>query len=368
MPSTAEGIEQAAPEENVNSEAGFAAALAGKGVEPEAGDEHSTDTSIASGLEVVEPDQPRTPTGQFAPKETVQEESETSTATEEIDPLVAEYLAKYDGDPEKAIKAAAHQQRLIGEQGSKLGEQAERLARLEGLVEGIGKRPETAAPTLSVEQVEEQAASLIAAGGYDDAATKAANIALQTGDDRVYGEVIDSWSLESGYQAAKHVANFEAWKAQQNVPQHGSDPWVEQQKNVAQMGATLTTVAKERGATWAQIAPHMEKALEGLPEQVAALVSSEDAALRLAGTRIVADRATLLAGAAEQAAPTAEAGIPPSVARKLGGAGVATGALRPPAKGVEGKTQTVEEAKAEFKRAILEVETTDIASGLTYAK
>jgi hypothetical protein len=60
-------------------------------------------------------ERPRDEKGRVLPKEETPEEPQ-------YDPAVQDYLAKYGGDPEKALAAAVEAQRKIGEQGSELGE------------------------------------------------------------------------------------------------------------------------------------------------------------------------------------------------------------------------------------------------------
>jgi hypothetical protein len=184
MTSTTEGLEQVAPGEQVNSESGFAAALAAKGVEPDA--TTATDTSIASGLETAEPGPARGPDGKFVPKaaptptpDTPPTGADTSTDGDVFtsdDPAVAALLAKYNGNVEEAIKGAAHMQSLIGRRDEEREQLSRELAELRGLVQGLqqgAQRP--AAPVLSDEQVEEQSANLIGTLGHAPAATRAAN-------------------------------------------------------------------------------------------------------------------------------------------------------------------------------------------------
>ena len=135
---------------------------------------------------------------------------------------------------------------------------------------------------------------------------------------------------------------------------------------------TLEALSKEVGPEiWAHIAPKMIEALETMPKNVGEMIASNDPEARLEGARLVADRAARMAGpmaaAPAAAATTTEEGVPASVARKLSGASVATGALRPAAV-VPATEQTKEEAIAAFKKELLETETTNVASGLTYAK
>lgn len=376
MANTAEGLEIPAADEQVNSEAGFAAALAGKGVEPDEGDT-STDTSVALGLETVEPGANRGPDGRFAPAkpDTPAQPQDTSTergasVVTSDDPAIADYLAKYGGDPEKALAAAVEAQRLIGRRDEERDTLREQVAKLTGIVETL-QATATALPPQAVltdEQVEERAVGLVESqGGFFQAATLAANESI-TGDARIYDSIIERWALESPIQATRFDTDFQLWKREQAAPPSAPDPWVEEQKTATGMEGTILALKKELGEeTWAQVAPKMGDALDAMPPQVAAMIADNDPAIRLAGTRLVADRATLLAGAAPQVQEVADEGMPDSVRRKLAGASVATAGLRPAVKAPEGQISREEAVKA-FKQEIMSAETTSVASGLTYGK
>jgi hypothetical protein len=376
MANVNEGLEKAPSGEAVNTEAGFAAALAGKGVEPD--ETVASDTSIASGLETAEPAEARDPaTGRFAskqtpaPADTSQTGADTSTETfTSDDPEVASFLAKYGGDPAKALQAAAQAQSLLGRQGQELGSMREQIAELRGMVTAT----QQAAPTpqaLSDEDVQ----SLVQSQGYEAAATQLVNIGLATGNMRQYDELLEQWAaMDSPIQAQRFDLDFRLWKNQQEAaaatPAGAADPWVEQQKAASEMEATLKALASERGDQWAAIAPHMTAAVDSMPKAVGAMLTSDDAQERLDGARLVADRAILLAGVTPvtpEVQSEADAGMPESVRRKLLGAGVATGGLRP-VQQAQGEEESREEAIKAFKRGILEAETTSVASGLTYGK
>lgn len=107
----------------------FAAAFArAEGVDTE----EPTDEEVTPGEEPAA--QPRNDLGQFAPHKALDEEPEEpveETPEEpETDPVLAEYLAKYGNDPEKALKAAANQTDLIGRQGAELGELRSQIEQL----------------------------------------------------------------------------------------------------------------------------------------------------------------------------------------------------------------------------------------------
>lgn len=386
MPNVNDGLQQPAADEAVNSEAGFAAALAGRGVEPDEADKAATDTSIASGLETVEPGKDRGPDGRFLPKQTPdtpEPKQDTSTDVAQVtsdDPAVASLLAKYDNDPVKALKAAAEAQSLLGRQGQQIGTLSEQLAKQQGQIEALmatATRP--AMPALSDEQVEETASNLVATtGGYAQAATRAVNDALESGDFRVYDSLLEQWVIESPIAAQRFDLDFQLWNRDQKAPAattQQSDQWVEEQKAQAAINATMKRVQEAVGdeafaaivTTGADGESAMTKALATIPKALTDLIASNDPEEQYAATQLVADRARLLIGAAPAAPQDSEPGLPVSVQRKLQGAGVATAGLRPVAPPA-GSPQSREDVLKQFKQDILAAETTSVAAGLTYGK
>jgi len=389
MATVAEGLSTDGPEFDVNSQAGFEKLLEGKGVAREDGDQ-SADTSVAAGLTTVEPAAPaREPeTGRFAPVQTppAPEAKDTSAAgavAPSDDPEIASFLAKYDGDVTKALKAATEQVSVIGRQGQELGKTREELAELRGMVTALTAAREAEATVsplagLSDDQVEERASSLAESKGYAAAATEAANLAHSTGDERLYKSIIDAWQLEDAFTAIDFHTDFRNWQREQRAAaaapkETTEEPWVADARQAAlnnTIEQSFRTLAEERGGKdeFGKVAPFMDAALDQMPENVAAMIASSDPEARLAGLRIVADRATLLAGASTSTeAPAAETTLPPEVQRKLSGAAVATGALKPPAQRTDAP-QNREDAIKEFKRELMETETTSVASGLTFGK
>lgn len=382
MANVNEGLETPPAGESVNSQAGFDAALAGKGIEPEEG-ETSEDTSIASGLETVEPGVARGPDGKFVakaaapakPETPVQQQDTSADADQQVtsdDPEVAAYLERYNGDPAAALKAAANQSSVLGRQGQELGTLRETVAELRGMVTALTATTAAAASPATVytdEQIEERAGGLIQSKGYSDAATDAANLSLQPGgDERLLRSIYEQWSIEDPWEANNFLADFRAFQRTSALqPAAKEDPFVENLKADVGIDLTIKTLAAELGDAWAHAAPKMGEALDAMPPQVGAMIADEDPAIRLAGARLVADRATLLAGAP---APTTEQDtenddMPDSVKRKLLGSSVATAGLRPAPAAPAGQ-ETKEEAIAAFKQGILEAETTSVASGLTF--
>lgn len=371
MPNVPQGLTQPGEEENVNSPQGFEAAMAAKGIQREEGDADYVATDIASGLTYDEGGRAHGPDGKFAPTPT-----EPAFASEEKpDPLAAYIDSQHGGDADAALAAlyqeATNQRSVIGRQGQELGEAratreelAEMRGRLDALTQmgGANQQP----PPMTGDQADEYAADLIQRTGYRDAATQAANIAHSTGDDALYSRVIDQWNLEEPYQALTHVADFRAWQRDEaqraETPPAQPDQWVEEQKSVHAIEVPLERLSKELGEErWAVVAPRMEGALNALPQGVSELVVSPDPDTAYSGLQIVAERAYLLGLAEDKQQAERQA-------RKLSGAGVATGALRPPllTSGGDISPDQVEAAKQRFKEAIMETETTDVRSGLTF--
>lgn len=395
MTTVAEGLSTDGPEFDVNTPGGFEKLLEGKGVAKEEGEESTPDTSVASGLTTVEPGQAREPDGKFAPaskpEDTSQKGTDTSAAgaaASTDDPELVAFLAKYNGDTDAALKAAANQAALLGRQGQELGEKRaleDKVTKLEGMVEVLtaSRQAESAVSPLaglSDDQVEERATSLVSDKGYATAATEAANLAHTTGDERLYRDVFEAWQLEDPFTAVDFHNDFRNWQREQRTAAAApaavaEEPWVADARQNAlnnTIEQSFQALAAERGGKegFGPIAPFMDAALDQMPENVAAMIASTDPEARLSGLRIVADRATLLAGASVETTPAAEVkGTEPSpeVQRKLSGAAVATGALKPPAQRTDAP-QNREEAVAAFKKELMETETTSVASGLTYAK
>lgn len=350
----------------VSSETDFDAALAAK-FEAAGGDPLATPPDDAA-TEPATPQVRDPESGQFAPaSDTPAPGTEADTSTG--DPVVEAYLAKYGGDTAAALKAAANQTDVIGRQGQELGQTRQELARLQGQVEALtATAAKPAAPALSNDQVEEYAVDVAVRDGYFQGATALANEGWTNGDERAYDTLIRNWALEDPIAATRFDGGFQAWKREQNAPAPtapATDPRLERvldEQGVNDMVQTLDVVAKERGDTWAGIAPFMDAALEQVHPSVLALIASGSAEDKLAGTRMIADKAQLLALSGVQTPEQIAAAA--AVERKRAGAAVATGSLRPAGE-QQGAPTTKEEAIAALKADILASGGMSTESGLT---
>jgi len=365
VPNVPQGVAPPGAEEAVNTAAGFEAAMASKGVHRVEEDGEATDSDIASGLTFGGDPFAPPPAVSLPPVE--EEESEA-------DPL-EEYIAtRHGGDRDAALAAlhqeATNQRSVIGRQGQELGDvrkMREEMAEMRGQLNAFASLAASPPGPASGEDADMAASNLIERMGYEAAATEAANIAHQTGDPSVYHRVLEGWSLEAPAAAMDFAADFRAWQRDEASAAERpavTDEWVEEQKSVAAIQAPLERLSREMGEEqWAVVAPRMEKALEALPQGVAEMVVSTDPETAYQGIQIVGERAYLLGLAEEQTKARRQQ-------TKMSGARVATGSLRPPVVPSSGEhtPEAVAQAKQRFKQQIMETETTDVRSGLTFGQ
>jgi hypothetical protein len=387
MASTAEGI--TVGDEGIvhdpNDAAGFEAIMAARGVTVGEGEERTPDRSIAGGLTVAGPEQGQArdqETGKFiSNQEKTPAPAAPAAATDTpgegegdfADPAVQEFLSKYGGNVEEALKGAANAQALIGRRDERTETLEKELAELRGITQGLMARGAApAAQPLSNEQIVDIASTRIEALGFEGAATEAANTAQTTGDERPLQAVLEQWDLESRFAAMNFLTDFRLWQREQAAAAQApaeQPAWMQtaaEQVAVDSLTQVITSVAAERGVkNDSPIIEQMLPALEKMPKNVLDMVNSSDSEAVAEGVRLVMDRATVLAGQAAAAAPPAEQTATGTVARKLAGAAVASAALRPAPPAAAAPTNR-EDAIKEFKRQIVEAPTTNIASGLTY--
>lgn len=349
----------------------FSAALAAK-LESAGGDLMAGSSSEAATEPATEP--ARDPeSGRFVPKEAAATEetpaTEPAADTSTGDPTVDAYLAKYGGDVDAAIKAAAHQSDLIGRQGQELGTTREELAKLQGIVETLQRQPVQSAPAMSEDQIEEYAVEVSTQDGYFNGATRLVNESLATGgSERAYDVLLRNWALEDPIAAQRYDLKFQMWKTEQSAPapeEAPTDPRLATVLDAAEvnsMAEVIGAVAQERGESWAGVAPFMDAALEQVDPSVLALVANPETRLR--GTRMIADKAQLLALSGAGKSP-AQIAAEAATARKVAGSAVATGSLRP-AEEPAGAPSSRAEGIAKLKQAIVESDTTNVADGLTF--
>src|SRR5262245_46891632 len=143
-------------------------------------------------------------------------EVEVTAAYESEDPRVQAYLAKYQGDVEKALTAAAHLESAYGRQGQDKAVYQRRVQELEQQLQQA--QTFSAGGILTPEQRDwaAQAVQSDRPEGYVQEAIRAGEFALARA-------VCDGWAEDSPYEAARAAQTVDAveWqaRAQEQVPE-----------------------------------------------------------------------------------------------------------------------------------------------------
>lgn len=374
MPDVNEGLSEAT-EKEVNSNAGFSAALAelvGSPLSDEKKDELSgRDTSIESGL-----------TFEADTTKAVEKPAEVETPVEEVeetavDPGIASVLEKHGGDATAALADALKQiedaQSHIGKQSTEVAETRElreKLARLEGMVEAQSKTvapaPERISQSAIEEMVEERGGAAVA------------QWAAQSRPD-AFEDVLRAWLASDVTGEAQQVAtryytsvavqqaNAEAVAAQvKQEPQ--SDEFLLELKQTKQTNEAISAVAdKLDPAVWEQVKEKLVPLLEdpSVPDLIKRAVASTDKGEQIDG---IASLVEIAKGrvVAQQSAQTAETDKVKETKKVVSIVG--RGSLKPVDERQPDTELTSEERAKKFHERLIATETTSVREGLSYAK
>lgn len=370
MPDVASGLEEggAAPLDP------FAAALEAKGV---TGGGDSATLDIASGLTYAGQNDPD-PDADLADDTSGDVTDADLEADDDLlhdDPEINALLKRYDGDADKALKAAVEAQKLIGRQGNELGqsrketqELAERLARLEGRLEATSSAP---APQILNE---EQISTLVEQQGGLAAATWAANNA----PDQLF-DVLAEWEAQGGsaVQIMRFDRDYQAWvaaEAAKNAP--APEPSRAEQRAAREEASEALGVVMQQVTTefsdFEEFKDFVPAALEASGKFVAQGIASGDPEQQTEALRIVYERAQRLYASEQRKQATADAeaaakarGTASKAAARVIQSSSGTPATPKTDRAAEGQSR--DDAVAAFKASILSAETTSVADGLTYA-
>lgn len=388
MANVMEGLSQAPPEENVNSEAGFEAALARKAGTTDALEGRETTnvgTTVADGLTVETDDDPLAAlraryeeqagdTPNADEEETPEEEDTTEGAPSDVDQNIAALLDKHGGDPVAALaelnERFTNAQSVIGRQGNELGQVRQEIAELRGELRGVTSTIASPATQVTTDDISEMIATR---GGAN-----VAMWAIQNGDDALVEATIREWAKqnelegESTFEPLAFRQDWLAFKASQNAPNptEGAptrDPYAARLEQQEQMSGALG-VLQAQSPDWETFAPHLMTALENSPKAVLEMVTSQDPQVQLDGMSLVADRARVIAASKAVATTTATEEASRAAAERKRAATVASGSLRPVAPEGQTEEQSSEQRVAAFKAALLATETTSVRDGLTFGK
>jgi len=128
------------------------------------------------------------------------------------DPIVQEYLDRFGGDLEKAIKSAAHQTSKIGEQGKELGELRQAVTQMQSMLleqqqQASHSQPAPVAPGELDDAIEEDPGAVV-------------HWAFANGQEAVYEEAVSAWYEIDPKAAARfeRAVEMEALKAELAQP------------------------------------------------------------------------------------------------------------------------------------------------------
>lgn len=387
MANVMEGLTQAPPEENVNSEAGFEAALARKAGTTDAlegREATNVGTTVADGLTVGTDDDPLAAlraryeeqagdTPNADEEETPDEEDTEEAQTSDVDPNITALLERHGGDPVAALAELndrfTNAQSVIGRQGSELGQVRQEIAELRGELRGVTSTIQSPGTQVTTDDISEMISSR---GGAN-----VAMWAIQNGDDALVEATIREWAKqnelegESTFEPLAFRQDWLAFKASQNAPKPTEaaptrDPYAARLEQQEQMSGALG-VLQAQSPDWETFAPHLMTALENSPKAVLEMVTSQDPQVQLDGMSLVADRARVIAASKAVATTTATEEASRAAAERKRAATVASGSLRP-VEERQTEEQSSEQRVAAFKAALLATETTSVRDGLTFGK
>lgn len=290
--------------DDVNSQSGFDAALAGQAGEAaqqrleERGE--TEDRDVANALEFVEesPGKPRNELGQFTKVEPESPEEPEAVAPEEP----ASESDERDARIEALEKQLADSQSFIGQRNNELGSLREELAELRGRVEERSVQPTRSFSGDDVERLVEQHGGagamrrVIEAGASED----------------VEEEVLEAWFEEDPFEANKFMvqraAILQRLEAEQTAPaaptQPQADPDLEALATRERFAAAARGVRDQIGQQrWDVVKNVLPQAIDEAPESLQKMLLSNDPAQRVEGLGIIAHLAEgrVIAGATEQA-------------------------------------------------------------------
>jgi hypothetical protein len=359
-----EGTDLSPPPDDVNSDAGFGAALAERGLGPIE--------------EPVRDDEDRFVDGPVVPPPSGDEEAPAEEAgqAEEVDPVLAEFLAQHDGDPQAALQAALKErenaQGLIGRQGQQLGDLRQSVARLEGRIDQATQAGAEPVP----EPVSDELVASLETMFEQQGANQAMNWIAENRPDLIE-PAITVWAEQDPFQAGRFASRYDRFlqdeEAQASQPQPQADPILDQMRAREQFTMLADTARNQlqiSDEAWPLVRDQVVPVFNDQTTSplIKNAIISPDPNTQFEGMKAIVQEAysralasqTQTAEAQGQAEAAAEA-----EQRKLG-AQVATGSLRPAPEGQSMQDRTPEERIALFKQSLLEAPSTSIADGLTF--
>jgi len=369
-----EGTDLSPPENDPNSDVGFGALLAERGLGPIDEPTRTDEDRFVDG--------PAVPPEQAPPEEAPSEEGQ---APPEQDPAVAAFLAEHGGDEQAALAAALKErenaQGLIGRQGQELGDLRQSVARLEGRIDQA--MAEEAMP-VPEPMTDEMIAGL--ENMFEEQGPQQAMEWLAENRPDMIEAGINVWAEQDPFQAGRFASRYDNFLQQEQAlveqqqappqPQQVDDPILAQMRAREQFTMLADGARTQLGISdeaWPIVRDQVVPAFND-PETsplVKNAIISPDPATQFQGMIEIVRQAHGRAMNSEQQAAEAQAqqaAADEAEQRKLG-AMVASGSLRPAApEGRSVQEMSSEERIALFKQSLLAAPSTSIQDGLTFGQ
>ena len=145
--------------------------------------------------------------GEVDEEEGEADEEPVAAGFETEDPEILAYLAKYSGNPEEALKAAANLERVLGRQGRENGQLKDRVRELEVVVQ----RQQAITPTVVLNQEQREWVETAVESGDPTAFVREA---LNAEAFDLAHAVCEQWAEERPYEAARLASYVDHYKQQ----------------------------------------------------------------------------------------------------------------------------------------------------------
>lgn len=363
MPDVKDGIETGALEATDP----FVAAMEEKGIKGGGGSGASL--RVSDGLSFGSKEAPADTVDTAAEVIDDEEEAESDEVPLHEDPDIAAYLSRFDGDADKALKAAVEAQKMIGRQGNELGDMKRDLAEMKGRLDQAAVTPAVPTPPVSWQNLTK---TDIEDALLDNDPSAFITNAINTGaPDAQIERMFSTWGEDDQYSALALRQNWLMWKAQEaavpakpeKVEPSVTDTYVQQKLEAERMDAAMVEVAKDYTDV-DTFNKYLTAALEASPRIVQKGVLSLDDTEQKEALHFVFDRARAIAAADATRKTDADT-------TKKGAAKVITGSGGTPPAPNQNLSDAAEKRKNEeatLKRMLLEDSSTSVHNGLTYGK
>lgn len=381
MPNVQDGLTEGFPD--VNSDDGFVEALAAK-VERDVPADYlaelrDSDTSVARGLTDGPAKQSApAPVAAEAPSEEVPSGAASEEETPATDDAVAQYVAANGGTPEQALAKLLQEhenlQTLDGRRSNELGDLRKRLSDLEGFLQEAATEETTPPPLPSAGGNEELE------NFFEENGPRGAMDWIVNNRPDLIEEAIQVWSGYDEVAATRFATRYDRFldeqtKAAGAQASPAEDPFLAQMKQQAAFTQNVERARVESNFSdeeWASVKDFVIPVIED--EKTPAIIRRAISAPRDADEQVEGFKAVFqyaqsraLADATAKATSAARNVEQETAVEAKRRATVATGSLTPPQTGQSGnEEEDAAERIQRFKKSILEAETTDIASGLTF--